>query len=283
MFYWKLIPRGWQQTIDEVDAHRAPAGAGPVRRQVRGRQRRHDRLHRRGRRAPRTSPSPPGPIADRTPVTHRHRPRHGDAPGRATAALDRPLGPRARQPPAGARSSCCWPPRGAAGVRLDPRGQVAGEADPGFPLLYAPPDGIGPAQAQVPLQREGRPHDVRRHADVRRREGRRRPRPAAGRRLDDHRQGRRRRAGPGSTRSPPTCAHILGGPGTSFTAQPRRTSTPGSGSRTEIARFDSSVETWAQVLRATWSSSGLGGFGGHAGAGRLRRRCWSARSGTPSP
>ena len=56
MFYWQLIPRGWQQTIEKstLTVHLPVPAAG--RRAVRDRQRLRDRLHGRGRRHRPTSP-----------------------------------------------------------------------------------------------------------------------------------------------------------------------------------------------------------------------------------
>ncbi len=76
MFYWQLVPRGWQQSIDQatltVHLPEPAAGRGPVR----DRRRRGQRLHGPGRRHPgphhRDRPDRPAHAGH-----HRDRPRHG--------------------------------------------------------------------------------------------------------------------------------------------------------------------------------------------------------------
>ena len=273
MFYWQLIPRGWQQSIGAVHAHRAPAGGGRGRRQVRDRQRVEHRLRGRGRRhhGPHRHHRRRSPTG--TPVTDRHRPRHGD-PGR-----------RATRCPGPAASTACSAPTSPllvivlllaarrAGVRRAPGRQVAREA-------AGLPGAVRPAGRDRARRRRSTStarastattyvatlmHAAEKGAVDLTRDGRH---------LDHHRQERARRAGPGSTRSPPSIAHILGGPGASFTAQQEGRRGRASGCKDEIARFDSSVETWAKT-------SGQHGQQRArrprrpAGPRRLRRRCWS--------
>jgi hypothetical protein len=132
------------------------------------------------------------------------------------------------------------------------------EKEPGFPVLYEPPPGIGPAQAKyiysesvdrstyvatlmhaaergaVDLTHNGSAWTITDKAG---------PQGWAG--LD-----------PVTTDS----AHILGGPGSSFTASKKDVSA-GLRLKDELARFESSVETWAKTS-GNMVASGFGGVGG---------------------
>jgi Predicted membrane protein (DUF2207) len=143
---------------------------------------------------------------------------------------------------------------GAAGFWLARR---AREADPRFPLVYAPPEGIGPAQAAYLVTEEVDDeqyvatllHAAQRGA------------------IDLDRQGRawtitdRNGAEGWSGLDPVTSrvAHLLGGPGTSFAADPDDAAA-GKRLKDEIASFDEAVAAWGSSSGLV-VSSGLGGLG----------------------
>ena len=147
-FYWNLIPRGWRQRDRRrptspctcrcrprtSSARSATTTTGGCTR--RGRGHRHAARHHR----PTSRPN--------TPVTRQGRPRHGDAARgqrrcRGPPRCDRVLGTHRRRSSAG---RCCSSVAGAASLGSSwPPG--AARRDPQFPLIYAPPEGIGPAQA----------------------------------------------------------------------------------------------------------------------------------------
>lgn len=132
------------------------------------------------------------------------------------------------------------------------------EADPQFPLMYAPPDGVGPAQAAyilnesidrqayvatlmyaaekgaIDLEKSGEAWTI---TDKRGAEG------WAG--LDEATVG---------------VAHLLGGPGTTFVAAPKDVEA-GKRLKTEIADFESKVREWA-TASGNLVAAGLGGLGG---------------------
>ena len=146
-----------------------------------------------------------------------------------------------------------------AGILGGIAGARSREKQPGFPVLYAPPDGIGPAQAKfiysetvdretyvatlmyaaekeaVELTRDGDTWTIK---DRNGPGGLGEPRPGHPR----HRPHPRR---PGLRRSPRT----------------RRTSTAGQRLRDEISLFDNSVENWAKSS-GNLVTAGLGGLGG---------------------
>jgi Predicted membrane protein (DUF2207) len=143
-FYWNLIPGGWAQEIDKADLTvHLPAAAGPIQCAVGvGRTRGCDRVVSEGTRTLTVST---GPLAPRTPVTLK-------------------AGLPIATPPAG--TSVPWSGRfdpvlgdsvpllvvvlllaavsGAVGLVV---AHSAHERKPAFPLQYAPPDGLGPAEA----------------------------------------------------------------------------------------------------------------------------------------
>ena len=242
-FFWQLVPGGWQQSIDaatltvhlpteaesevqcaigwdpDTDIDCAVQGAGTKDLTI-----------------------TTGPIAARTPLSiatglDMATPEAGNAlPW--TPRFDRVLG----------RSV---PVLGivlllglGAGILGGMAGARSREKAPGFPVLYAPPDGIGPAQAKyiysesvdretyvatlmyaaekeaVELTRDGSTWTIKD------RNG-----PAGWAKLDPVTLG---------------SAHILGGPGAAFTAN-KKDVEAGKRLRDEIALFDSSVETWAKT------------------------------------
>jgi uncharacterized membrane protein YgcG len=125
-------------------------------------------------------------------------------------------------------------------------------------VLYAPPDGIGPAQAKYVYSEkvdretyvatlmyaaEKGAVDLTHDGDTWTIKDKNGPAGWAG--LD-----------PVTTDT----AHLLGGPGATFTAS-KKDVAAGKRLGTEISRFDASVETWAKAS-GHMVSSGLGGFGG---------------------
>jgi hypothetical protein len=255
MFFWQLIPRGWQQNIDKstLTVH-LPVAAQSVVKCAIGTDSDTGCTAEGGGTKDLTVTT--GPIAARTPVTI--------ATGLDMATPD-------------PGHSVPWTGRWdrvlsshlpllvfviLAALGATAFGSILGaksrEKTPGFPVLYEPPAGIGPAQAKyiysetvdrstyvatlmhaaekgaVDLTRNGESWTITDKAG---------PQGWAG--LD-----------PVTTDS----AHILGGPGSSFTARKKDVSA-GLRLKDEIARFDSSVETWAKSS-GNMVSSGLGGLGG---------------------
>lgn len=252
--YWNLVPGGWQQTIDEARLTvRLPAAAEEVRCAV-------------GTGAiggcgvsgegTRTLEVTAMSLPARTPVT-------------VQVGLDIPTPPPGKTLP--------WAPRydqvlgssvaalgavlllaaGAAALGLVLARRTR-EADPRFPLTYAPPEGIGPAQAaylvteQVDEQQyvASLLHAAERGAISLERHG---PEWT----ITDQ-------AGPDGWRGldPVTSgiARILSGPGTSFTASPGSVS-GGERLKSEIAAFEESTRDWASGA-GLMARSGLGGLGG---------------------
>jgi uncharacterized membrane protein len=256
MFYWQLIPRGWQQTIEQskLTVH-LPVNSQP------------DVMCAIGTNSTTGCTAEgagtqdltvtTGPIADRTPVT-------------IATGLDMAT------PPAG--HSLPWTGRwdrvlsthvpllvivllAAAGALAfgSILGAKAREKPPGFPVLYAPPDGIGPAQAKYIYSEK-----VDRQTYVATLMY------AAEKGAVDLTRGQNDswtitdKSGPagwaGLDAVTTDCAHILGGPGTSFTASGKDVSA-GLRLKEELDRFDSSVETWSKSS-GNMIRSGLGGIGG---------------------
>ncbi|MDX6374407.1 MAG: hypothetical protein QOD98_3395 [Nocardioidaceae bacterium] len=256
MFYWQLIPRGWQQTIEKsaLTVHLPVAAQADVKCAI-GNNSETGCTAEGGGTTDLTVTT--GPIADRTPVT-------------IATGLDM------KTPPEG--NSVPWTGRwdrvlsthlpllifvllaaaGALGF-----GSILGaksrEKPPGFPVLYEPPAGIGPAQAKYIYS-----ETVDRTTYVATLMY------AADKGAVDLTRGQNDswtitdKAGPAGWAGldPVTTdiAHILGGPGSSFTAQKKDVSA-GLRLKDEIDRFDSSVETWAKSS-GNMVGSGLGGLGG---------------------
>ena len=265
-FYWNLIPRGWQQTIDAVDADRAPAGRRPRRRQVRDRQRLRDRLHRRGRRHDRPHRRPPArsPTGRRVTIAtglDMETPPEGNSlPW--TGRWDRVLGTQpaaahlraARSRLARLPSARSWAPS-------------RGRSRRGFPVLYEPPDGHRPGagRSTSTARRVDRTTYVATlmHAAEKGAIDLDRGRTTPGR--SPTRPGRR--AGPGSTRSPPTSP-------TSSAARarrsPRRRRTSSAGLAAQGARSSGSTAASrpGPRRRETWSAA--------ASAASAACWCWSA-------
>lgn len=143
---------------------------------------------------------------------------------------------------------------GAAGFYLAKR---AAERDPGFPLMYAPPDGIGPAQAAYLVSEQVDDEQYvatlmyaaeKGAIDLERTD--------AAWTISD-KQGAAGWAGLDPVTS--GVAHLLGGPGTSFVAAPKDVEA-GKRLKTEIASFESSTKSWASGA-GLMAKSGLGGLG----------------------
>ena len=145
----------------------------------------------------------------------------------------------------------------AAGVLLGARSR---EREPGFPVLYAPPEGIGPAQAKyvwsetcdrstyvatLMYAAEKGAVDLTREGDTWTIKDLNGPQGWAG--LDE---------------VTTDTAHLLGGPGTTFTASSKDVSA-GKRLKTEIERFEHKVRGWSRSS-GVLVSSGLGGLGGLA-------------------
>lgn len=252
-FYWNLVPGGWRQPIQKTDltVHLPVAGedvqcavgngsSGGCRAKGEGTETLRVRT---------------GSLPPQTPVT-------------VKVGLDMPT------PPAG--KTLPWSPRfdrvlsqslvalvvvlvlsvlaGLGGFVLARR---ARERDPQFPLMYAPPEGIGPAQAAylvtetvgdeqyvatllhaaergaVELDRQGEAWTITDKAG-----------PAGWAGLDEVTSG---------------VAHLLGGPGTTFVAQPDDV-VGGKRLQTEMSSFKANTTSWAK-RNGLMVSSGLGGAG----------------------
>ena len=252
--YWNLIPGGWLQPIAKarLTVH-LPAKARQVRCAVGTGKTGGCRLRGKGTRTLEV-------VAESLPA---------QSPVTVQIGLAMPTPP--------ARKTLPWAPRYDAVLGTDPRrvgwvlllaAGAAGlglmlarrsrETDPQFPLMYTPPEGIGPAQAAylvteqvdeeqyvatllyaaerdaIALDRHGPNWTI---ADKRGAEG------WAG--LD-----------------PVTCgiAHLLSGPGTSFTASPGSVE-DGKLLKSELASFEENTKDWAAGA-GLMTRSGLGGLGG---------------------
>ncbi|MGZ8738232.1 MAG: DUF2207 domain-containing protein [Nocardioides sp.] len=131
------------------------------------------------------------------------------------------------------------------------------ERQPGFPLMYAPPDGIGPAQATY-IFREGIDKEAyvatlmyaaeRGAVDLDKRDG--------SWSIAD-KNGAEGWAGLDPVTS--GVAHLLGGPGTTFTASPEDVEA-GKRLKSEIETFEQNTRAWA-TREGHLVTSGLGGLG----------------------
>jgi len=253
-FYWNLIPGGWQQTIGEskltvhlpteaVDTQCA-VGVG----ETGGCTAEGDGTD--------TLVVKTGPLDAHTPVTIKTgldmaTPAEGNSlPW--TARYDRVLGTH------------LWlllvvlALAALAGLWGGVLGKRSREKDPGFPILYTPPDGIGPAQAKYVLD-----ESIDKQAYV-----------ATLMHAAEHgaidldktedswtikdKNGAQGWAGLDPITS--SVAHLLGGPGTAFTAS-KKSVEAGKRLRDEIADFESGTKSWA-LTSGNLVGSGLGGFGG---------------------
>jgi len=132
------------------------------------------------------------------------------------------------------------------------------EANPQFPVMYAPPEGVGPAQAKYILTEsidqeayvatlmyaaERGAIDLNKTGDAWTISDKQGPQGWTG--LDQTTLG---------------VAHLLGGPGTSFVASPKDVEA-GKRLKTEISDFETNVKGWA-TSSGNLVSSGFGGLGG---------------------
>ncbi len=255
MFYWQLIPRGWNQSINRstLTVHLPVAAQDDVKCAV-------------GNDASTGCTAEGGGTQDLTITTEAIAAR---TPVTIATGLDMSTPDPGHSVP--------WPGRWdrvlsshlwllifvlllAAGATVfgSLLGAKSREKEPGFPVLYAPPDGIGPAQAKYiyseKVERETYVATLMHAAEkgavelthegdtwtIRDKNG---PQGWAG--LD-----------PVTT----DAAHLLGGPGATFTAS-KKDVTAGKRLGAEITRFDNSVESWAKTS-GNMVSSGLGGMGG---------------------
>ncbi len=241
-FYWDLIPSGWAQDIDRAtltvnlpaEAENLQCGVGlsddpPRCEGVTGQGTKQVVV---------TS----GPLANHTPVTL----RVGlDVP---TPEPDELLPWTARYDVTLGQSTTALYVVLAAALLAGILGLVAAqrakERTPPFPLVYGPPDGVGPAQgAYVLTERVNRAAYVASlmHA-------------AESGAIDLHRHGAswtiadKSGAHGWAGLDPVTTstAHLLGGPGTSFTADPKSVAA-GERLKTEIATFDTFVKEWGRA------------------------------------
>ncbi len=131
------------------------------------------------------------------------------------------------------------------------------EKQPGYPLMYAPPDGIGPAQAKYLLtesiDNEAYVATLMYAAD----------KDAIELTKTDNTWSITDKRGPEGWASldPVTngVAHLLGGPGTTFTAS-KKDVVAGKRLKDEIERFESGTRSWARSS-GNMVTSGLGGMG----------------------
>ena len=253
-FYWNLVPGGWKQPIEATDLTvHLPAVAEPVQCAVGSGATTGCAARGEGTR---TLHVATGPLEPNTPVT-------------VKAGLDIPTPPPGDELPWAARYD---PVLGSSGVV--PVGLVilltlaaaalglllatrAREPKPQYPLMYAPPDGIGPAQGTYLLtERVDRTAYVatlmqaaeKGAIDLHRHDG--------GWSITD-------KAGPDgwAALDPVTVgvAHLLGGPGQTFTAG-REDVEAGKRLKGEIGSFEEATKTWARQA-GHMTGSGLGSAG----------------------
>jgi uncharacterized membrane protein YgcG len=254
-FYWQLIPGGWQQSIDAatLTVHLPVESESDVQCAIGWESSTGCEAEGAGSKDLTITT---GPIGPRTPLSiatglDMDTPEAGNAlPW--TPRFDRVLG---RSVPVLAIVLLLGLGAGVLGGIVGARSR---EKPPGFPLLYAPPEGIGPAQAKYiyseSIDREAyvatlmyaaekEAIELTRENDTWTIKDRNGPNGWAG--LDPVTLG---------------TAHILGGPGTAFTAN-KKDVEAGKRLRDEISLFDNSVENWARSS-GHLVTSGLGGMGG---------------------
>ncbi|MFA6574257.1 MAG: DUF2207 domain-containing protein [Nocardioides sp.] len=254
--YWNLIPQGWRQTIDEARLTvNLPAAAEDVRCGVGLGD------------APAPCPTLEGEGTGTLTITAADLARN--TPVTLQAGLD------IATPEEG--NALPWAPKwdvvlgdslvvlaivlllaAGAAVVADLLARKTYESNPQFPLMYAPPDGIGPAQAKYILtesiDREAYVATLMHAAEK-----------GA---IDLQKTGDAwvitDKGGPqGWTGLDPVTtgvAHLLGGPGSSFTASPKDVKA-GERLKTEIASFEQNTKDWAKN-EGHLVSAGVGGLGG---------------------
>lgn len=251
-FYWNLIPAGWAQSITQADLTvHLPVVAEDVRCAVGGDQRGCDVS---GQGTDTLHVGAAG-LDPRTSVTVKTGLDMPTPPAGGTLPWGLPL-----DPVLGASvvllGVVLLLAAGAAGFGLV-LARRAHEADPQFPLMYAPPEGIGPAQAAYLVTEDVDDQQyvatllyaaergaitLERHGD--------------GWTITD-KGGAEGWAGLDPVTS--GIAHVLSGPGTSFTATPG-SAEDGKRMKSEIASFESGTKDWASSA-GLMARSGLGGMG----------------------
>jgi Predicted membrane protein (DUF2207) len=252
-FYWNLIPQGWAQSIDAAELTvRLPAEAGEVQCTV-GDDAGGCQVDGDGTT---TLTVTAADLAPRTPVTLRTGLDMATPPAGGTLpwpfALDIAFGPSVWALLVVLLLSVV---SGLVGFWLVQRTR---EDNPQFPLMYAPPEGIGPAQAAYLVTEEIDDEQYvatlmyaaeKGALDLARGD-------AAWTITDKN--GAEGWAGLDPVTS--GVAHLLGGPGTSFTASPSDIEA-GKRLKTEISSFEESTKRWASTS-GLMTSSGFGGAGG---------------------
>ena len=253
-FYWNLIPSGWRQSIARSDltVHLPAAGVGTgcltgvgdAEQSCRVRGDGTDTLRvRTGRLEPNTPVTIKTGLDLATPAVGNEKPW--------AARYDRVLGEHLSLLLLVVLLGLGAAVLGAVAAAR------ARESDPGFPLQYAPPDGIGPAQAAYLLteqtDREAYVATLMYAAE----------KGAVDLEKSDGAWSISDKSGPAGWAGldPVTSrvAHLLGGPGTSFTAAPTDVAA-GKRLKDEIEGFESSTREWA-TSSGNMVSSGLGGLG----------------------
>ena len=255
MFYWQLVPRGWQQSIEKatLTVHLPVATPTDVKCAIGDDASTGCTAEGAGTPDLRITT---GPVAARTPIT-------------IATGLDMDTPDPGHSVP--------WTGRWdrvlsshlpllvlvlliAAGATLF--GSVLGaksrEREPGFPVLYEPPAGIGPAQGKyIYSETVDRTTYVATLMYAAEKGAVDLTHSGSSWTITD-------KAGPqgwaGLDQVTTDSAHLLGGPGSSFTAGKKDVSA-GLRLKSELARFESGVESWAKKS-GNMVSSGLGGIGG---------------------
>src|SRR6478735_9066680 len=251
-FYWNLIPAGWAQAITAADLTvRLPAKAEEVQCAV-GESRSACTVEGEGTRRLHITAAD---LAPRTPVTLKTGLDMATPAAGGTLpwsrSLDAALGPSVVGLVAVLVLAFV-----AALLGLYLAKRVA-EREPQFPLMYAPPEGIGPAQAAYLVTEQVDDEQYvatlmyaaeRGAIDL--------DRSDAAWTITD-KAGAEGWAGLDPVTS--GVAHLLGGPGTSFVATPQDVEA-GKRLKTEIASFESTTASWASSS-GLMTRSGLGGLG----------------------
>lgn len=252
-FYWNLIPSGWRQTIAAADLTvDLPVAANGVQCAV--------------------GPGAAGGCTAEGDGTRTLRVQATSLPANTPVTIK--AGLEMDTPPAG--TTLPWTARfdpvlgtnvvllglvlllaAAAGVLGHVLARRAAETDPQFPIMYAPPEGIGPAQAAYLVTEQVDDEQYVATLMYAAEKG-----AIDLERADDawtiaDKSGAAGWAGLDPVTS--GVAHLLGGPGTSFTATPKNVEA-GKRLKSEIESFKESITTWASTS-GLMVTSGLGGFG----------------------
>ncbi|MDI6911022.1 DUF2207 domain-containing protein [Nocardioides sp.] len=250
--YWNLIPGGWAQRIDSADLTvHLPADAERVQCAV-GPDETGCRLQGEGTpvlRIRAESLDPRTPVTLKTGLDVATPPPGDERPW--GPALDAVLGPDLALL---ALVLALAVAAGGYGFHLARR---AAERDPQFPVMYAPPDGIGPAQAAYLVTEKVDDEQYVATLMYAAEKG-----AIALDRTDAAWTIADKNGASGWAGLDPVTtgvAHLLGGPGTSFVASPKDVAA-GQRLKTEIESFEESTRTWASTS-GLMVKSGLGGSG----------------------